>query len=137
MIWIVSTIAVLALLGLLAAVLTGRLAGDPLSQAVSSVPDAYLPAAPTGADVARVHFDTALRGYRMSQVDEVLDRLQARIEEQDQVIAQLGRPSDPAAPYGAGPAHESGPALPADPTGPAYPAGPALPADPVDPTRAQ
>ncbi|MCW4602456.1 DivIVA domain-containing protein [Janibacter hoylei] len=32
-------------------------------------------------DIDLVRFDTALRGYRMDQVDEVLDRLQQRIAE--------------------------------------------------------
>ena len=32
-------------------------------------------------DVDAVRFDTALRGYRMDQVDDVLDRLQQRIAE--------------------------------------------------------
>ncbi|XVX21245.1 DivIVA domain-containing protein [Actinomycetota bacterium] len=133
MIWIVSTVAVLALLGLLAAVLTNRLPGEPLSEAVSTVPDAYLPAVPTGADVARVHFDTALRGYRMSQVDDVLDRLQARIEEQDQVIAELRG----ASPLDRGQAVSSrGPADRGEPVDPVDPVGRIDATGPVDPTRA-
>lgn len=32
-------------------------------------------------DLARVRFDTAFRGYRMDQVDAVLDRMQARLAE--------------------------------------------------------
>src|SRR5262245_54805666 len=32
-------------------------------------------------DIATVRFDTALRGYRMDQVDAVLDQLQDRIAE--------------------------------------------------------
>ena len=32
-------------------------------------------------EITAVRFDTALRGYRMDQVDAVLDRLQTRIAE--------------------------------------------------------
>ena len=35
------------------------------------------------------HFDTALRGYRMDQVDRVLDTLQDRIAEQERELASL------------------------------------------------
>ena len=36
-----------------------------------------------------MHFDTALRGYRMDQVDRVLDTLQDRIAEQERELASL------------------------------------------------
>ena len=55
---------------------------DPLSEAD---PTQAGPRAVRGlhapTTMAAVHFDTALRGYRMDQVDAVLDQLQVRIAE--------------------------------------------------------
>lgn len=39
--------------------------------------------------VAQVRFDPALRGYRMAQVDQVIDRLVDEIRERDTEIARL------------------------------------------------
>lgn len=41
------------------------------------------------SDVERVRFDLALRGYRMDQVDEVLDRLADELTARDARIAEL------------------------------------------------
>ena len=72
-------IAVL-LIGLTAAAVMGRIGGfmaDPTSsQAFSGVP-----ASLSSDDVGQVRFDRALRGYRMDEVDEVLDALGARLRE--------------------------------------------------------
>lgn len=40
-------------------------------------------------DVEQVRFDQTLRGYRMGQVDEVLDRLRAELQARDDEIAML------------------------------------------------
>lgn len=40
-------------------------------------------------DVEAVRFDQTLRGYRMGQVDDVLDRLVLTINERDHEIARL------------------------------------------------
>jgi len=73
-------IAVL-LIGLTAAAVMGRIGGfmaDPTSsQAFSGVPAGSL----SSDDVGQVRFDRALRGYRMDEVDEVLDALGARLRE--------------------------------------------------------
>lgn len=84
MIWVLFVVVLLAVLAFFGAVLTGRVGVDPLSEAVSSTPAAELPALPTAQDVAGVRFDTALRGYRMDQVDQVLDLLQRRLTELEQ-----------------------------------------------------
>ena len=42
---------------------------DPLAEAVHTTPDPGLPERPQAADVDAVRFDTALRGYRMDDVD--------------------------------------------------------------------
>ena len=79
-----DVILVLVAVALVAAVLgvaSGRLHADPLADAVHTTSDPGLPEAAAASDVDAVRFDTALRGYRMDQVDAVLDRLQERIAE--------------------------------------------------------
>ena len=41
------------------------------------------------SDIARIRFSLGLRGYRMDQVDEVLDRLAAALAERDALIEAL------------------------------------------------
>ena len=43
----------------------------------------------TGEDLQRLRFGVALRGYSMSQVDDVLDRLSGELAERDRRIAEL------------------------------------------------
>lgn len=82
MIWIFFILVTLILVIGFAAVLTGRLTPDPMADPARSTPHHGLPPGPVRAgDVDQVRFDTALRGYRMDQVDDVLDRLQQRIAE--------------------------------------------------------
>lgn len=58
-------------------------------------PDLALPAGPvTAADVEGLRLSVAVRGYRMSEVDEVLARLAAELAERDQRIAELEQRSD-------------------------------------------
>ncbi len=75
-----------------------RLPEMGLVEPVASLPPVLLPARPTSADVDRVVFSLGLRGYRMDQVDQVLDRLAAALAERDAVIEQLrtgvGEPED-------------------------------------------
>lgn len=47
----------------------------------------------TPEDIDEVRFDQTLRGYRMGQVDEVLDRLRAELVARDDEIALLRRES--------------------------------------------
>lgn len=54
-----------------------------------SLPAVLLPDEPNAADVGAIRFAPALRGYRMDQVDEVLDRLAGALEERDATIAEL------------------------------------------------
>jgi DivIVA domain len=44
----------------------------------------------SAADVGQLHFDQALRGYRMDQVDEVVDALIARVRELEAGSASAG-----------------------------------------------
>src|SRR6185312_5509026 len=70
---------------------------DALGAPVASLPPVLLPAAPVAADVDRLRFSLGLRGYRMDQVDEVLDRLRDELALKDAEIARLetaARPDD-------------------------------------------
>ena len=94
MTWFFAILIVLAL-GAIATAAAGR--GAPLAEAYDDRPDATVPAAgPLGADdLRRVRFTIALRGYRMSEVDALLDRLAAEREQGPGPDA--GRGGDPAA----------------------------------------
>ena len=74
MIWFAGILVVLAL-GAVAVVAAGR--GGPLAPAGDDDPAPGLPeeGALSGADLRRVRFPLALRGYRMADVDALLDRL--------------------------------------------------------------
>jgi DivIVA domain-containing protein len=80
MTWFFAVIAV-AVMGVVAVVATGR--GGELAEVFDDRPDARVPAeGPLGAeDLRRVRFSTAFRGYRMAEVDALLDRLTAELEE--------------------------------------------------------
>lgn len=89
MIWVLLTVVAVLLVGVFAAMLAGWVRYDPMTDPVTSQPDAGLDDGFAATDVAAVHFDTALRGYRMDQVDDVLDRLQERLAEQERELATL------------------------------------------------
>jgi DivIVA domain-containing protein len=80
-IWVFFIAVAVVLVGGFAALITGRAGYDPLAEATTTQRDAALPEELHAEDVPGVHFDTALRGYRMDQVDAVLDQLQRRIAE--------------------------------------------------------
>jgi DivIVA domain-containing protein len=109
----VLLLSVLAVLGGVALVAAGR---------GSAMPDVEPDRAPLGVlppdavgppEVERLRFSLAFRGYRMDEVDDVLDRLTAELVERDARIAELENPTDRA-----------------------EPAVPVLPAEPVQPTTA-
>lgn len=62
-------------------------------QPVANLPPVLLPAEAAPADVDRIRFSLGLRGYRMDQVDQVLDELRdqlaARHEEVERLRAAL------------------------------------------------
>lgn len=66
---------IVALLGVIAVVASGR--GGWMADAYDDRPDSRVQAdGPlTATDLRRVRFSTAFRGYRMSEVDALLDRL--------------------------------------------------------------
>ena len=79
MVWVlfvvVAVLVIAATLGLLA----GRIPFDRLSEPTHTTPVLHLPQDASPEDVRAIRFDTALRGYRMDQVDEALAILQERI----------------------------------------------------------
>jgi len=83
-VWVFAVLAVLAL-GAIAVVAAGR--GTPMERAYDDRPDAVVPAEGTlsGDDLRRVRFSLAFRGYRMSEVDALLDRIAAEKESVDEV----------------------------------------------------
>jgi DivIVA domain-containing protein len=81
-IWLVLLVAAV-LAALTVAVVLGRVDGA-MGEATTTHSHVPLPdAALTPDDLDAVRFDTAMRGYRMSQVDEVVDRLRREICELD------------------------------------------------------
>ncbi len=73
-------VLVVAVMGGVAVVAAGK--GGSMAEVFDDRPDARVPAdRPLGPqDLRRVRFGTALRGYRMSEVDALLDRLAAELE---------------------------------------------------------
>jgi DivIVA domain-containing protein len=80
---------VVILIGLTTAAVLGQIGGF-LADATSSQSFSGVPAGPLSTqDIEELHFDQALRGYRMNQVDDVLDALCARVTELESEIASL------------------------------------------------
>lgn len=93
MMWIFAILIVLAMGGV-AVLAAGK--GTPMADVYDDRPDARVPAAGplSGADLRRVRFSLAFRGYRMSEVDTLLERLAAEREAHEAAAAT--DPSDPA-----------------------------------------
>lgn len=87
-------LVIVLLIGLTTAAVMGKMGGfmaDPTSsQAFAGVPEGTLSA----SDLAHLQFDQALRGYRMNQVDEVIDALGGRLRELETEIASLSAAHD-------------------------------------------
>jgi DivIVA domain-containing protein len=62
---------------------------DGFDEPVASLPAVLLPADAAPADVDRIRFAVGVRGYRMDQVDQVLDELRDQIARKDREIAGL------------------------------------------------
>lgn len=113
---LVVAVALLAAVGWLA---VGG--GGHMSEPVQDRPDLALPSGSLleRTDVDQVRFSVGVRGYRMDEVDDVLDRLAAEIDLRERRIAELeGRPypadgddqAESAAGSAADPQAETGPA---------------------------
>lgn len=79
MMWFFAILVVLAL-GAVAVVAAGR--GAPMVEVHDDRPDVHLPEhGPLSADdLRRVRFPLAVRGYRMAEVDALLERLARQLE---------------------------------------------------------
>jgi DivIVA domain-containing protein len=77
--WFLLVVGVLVM-GVIGFVAAGR--GEPMVEEYDDRPDALVPATgDLGADdLRRVRFSLAFRGYRMSEVDELLTRLADQLE---------------------------------------------------------
>ena len=79
MTWFFAILIVLVM-GVIAVVASGR--GGSMAEVYDDRPDSRVPADRplTSTDIRRVRFSTAFRGYRMSEVDALLDRVAAELE---------------------------------------------------------
>ena len=82
MMWLFAILIVLAL-GAVAVVAAGR--GTPMSPAYDDAPDSLVPrdGPVTAEDLRRIRFPLAFRGYRMAEVDALLERLAEEREAAD------------------------------------------------------
>jgi DivIVA domain-containing protein len=80
MMWLLAVVVV-AVMGIVAVVAAGW--GGSMVEVFDDRPDVRVPAdGPlSGADLRQVRFTTALRGYRMSEVDALLDRLADELDQ--------------------------------------------------------
>ena len=89
---------VVAVMGVVAVVASGR--GGSMAETFDDRPDSRVQAdGPlTAADLRGVRFSTAFRGYRMSEVDSLLDRLAAEMAPGPDPLAEDRAADDPPAP---------------------------------------
>ena len=95
---VVLSVVVVLVAGAVAALAVGRF-GAGLSVAMpepvhTTGHDVWGPGELSRGDVAAVRFDRAVRGYRMDQVDALLDRLADELAARDELIAQLRHGAD-------------------------------------------
>ncbi len=81
-------LVVLLAVGGVAAVAAGKIRGG-LPEPTSSRPEVELPEHVAAEDVDRLRFSVGFRGYRMDEVDEVLDRLSAELGARGEEIREL------------------------------------------------
>jgi DivIVA domain-containing protein len=92
--WFIAVVAVAALgvAAIAAAGGMGEMSKNPVHDTYrQDLPETAL----TPTDIGQLKFGIALRGYAMSQVDDVLDRLAREIAERDARIAELSSASRP------------------------------------------
>ncbi|HEX2704750.1 MAG TPA: DivIVA domain-containing protein [Candidatus Lustribacter sp.] len=112
MVWVMLVVAVVVA-ALTVAAVAGRVdgsMGEPTST-LSHVP--LPPEQVTESALGALRFDTGLRGYRMSQVDDVIDRLRRELADRDDQLAVLRAvvtPPDTSPPEPAQPPAVAGPA---------------------------
>lgn len=105
MTWFFAVLVVL-LMGAIAVVAAGG--GGSMAEVYDDRPDSRVQAEGplTAEDLRRARFTTALRGYRMSEVDGLLERLASELEAARQEAAQHAHGRHTAGPQDSG--HEPG-----------------------------
>jgi DivIVA domain-containing protein len=78
-----------------AGIVRGRSIGAGFDDPVPNLPPVLLPAEAKPSDVDALRFALGLRGYRMDQVDQVLDELRNQLEAKDREIERLGALAQP------------------------------------------
>lgn len=87
---LVLLLLAVVVVGVVAAVATGRIGGG-LGQPVPTSPHRPLPPSPVEpSDVDGLRFSLALRGYRMDEVDAALARLRDELADRDARLAAAG-----------------------------------------------
>ena len=120
MTWFILLVGVVVLCGVVA-LLLGLVGAGGMGRPTASLRHEPLPEETlTDADLDALTFDVGARGYRMTQVDGVVDRLRRELREKDEQIAVL-RGDGFAAPTVGSPE----PGEPAEPVEPVEPAEPA------------
>lgn len=72
-----------------AGIVRGRSLGAGLDDPVPNLPPVLLPEEAKAPDIDGLRFALGLRGYRMDQVDQVLDRLRDQLQAKDREIERL------------------------------------------------
>ncbi|MEU5691520.1 DivIVA domain-containing protein [Actinosynnema sp. NPDC020468] len=95
LVYLVVMVLVAAVVFLLASLLFGR--GEEMEPLPPGASPTRLPSEDiTPDDVRDLRFQQVLRGYKMSEVDWVLDRLAAEVEQLRERVADLESARDPA-----------------------------------------
>ena len=81
MVWVFFVAVAVLVVVATAALALGRVEVDPVPPPATTTPEVGLVSGFRAQDIHDIRFDTALRGYRMDQVDDVLDVLYARLAE--------------------------------------------------------
>lgn len=90
LVYLVFMLLVAAVVFLLAAMVFGR--GEELAPLPPGASPTRLPASDlTGADIGQVRFQLVLRGYKMSEVDWVMQRIGNEVDELRAKVAELER----------------------------------------------
>jgi DivIVA domain-containing protein len=115
LIYLVVMVLVAAVVYLLASAVFGR--GEELAPLPPGASPTRLPADDaTGDDIRAVRFQQVLRGYKMSEVDWVLERLGTEVDELRARIVELEALRVPVPAGHPGPATESAPPSPSSPS---------------------
>jgi DivIVA domain-containing protein len=111
-VWVVL---IVALTGGVVAVAVGR--GGSLSEVYDDRPDAAVPSGRplTSDDLRAVRFSTAVRGYRMDEVDAFIDRIRADLIARESLPLGEGVRVGPATEASSAPASDDAPASNAEP----------------------